>query len=149
MGYTTQFKGKLSFTQELSASQLAAVNEMCGEDCREHPEWEAQGLYYIDLKLTDDFLGLEWDGSEKTYDMDKLVNVVITQMRKRWPDFGLTGTLSAQGEDNGDVWALVIGSDGMATRQKLVVTGEKITCPHCEKSFVLPAAQESKEGREA
>ncbi len=137
MGYTTRFSGKLGFVNEPTASQLAALNAMFGEDCRKHPEWNAPGLYYIDLALTDDFSGLEWNGAEKTYDLDKMVNVVITQMRKKWPGFGLTGSLLAQGEDIEDRWTLTIGPDGMAHKAELAVAGSIVTCPHCSHRFEL------------
>ena len=139
MGYSTNFNGELRFTNEPTASQLAALKAMCGEDCREHPEWNAKDLYYIDLELTDDFYGLQWNGAEKTYDLEKLVNVVLVEMRKKWPDFGLTGTLAAQGDDVDDRWALAIGEDGMAQKMKLAVTGKIVTCPHCEGRFELEA----------
>lgn len=137
MGYSTEFKGTLRFVNEPTASQLAALKAMCGEDCRDHPEWGANGLYCIDLELEDDFSGLHWDGTEKTYQMEKLVNVVITEMRKKWPDFALEGTLAAQGEDVEDRWALAIGPDGMAEKKPLAVTGQIVTCPHCDGRFVL------------
>lgn len=139
MGYSTNFKGELHFTREATASQLAALKAMCGEDCRDHPEWGTKDLYYLDLELNDDFTGIRWDGSEKTYDLDKLVNVVLTEMRKKWPDFGLTGTLSAQGEDVEDRWALTIGEDGMAHKLPLAPTGTIVTCPHCHGRFELEA----------
>lgn len=139
MGYSTNFDGELRFTNELAASQLATLKAMCGEDCREHPEWDAKGLYYIDLELTDDFSGVRWNGAEKTYDLEKLVNVVLVEMRKKWPAFGLVGTLSAQGEDVEDRWALTIGEDGIAYKMKLAVTGKIITCPHCDGRFELEA----------
>lgn len=137
MGYTTKFEGELRFTSELTAKQLAALNEMLGEDCRDHPEWEAQDLYYIDLELTPDFGGVRWNGTEKTYGLEKLVNVVIKQMRKKWPDFGLTGSLLAQGEQFDDRWALSIGADGMAHKSKIAIVGQVVTCPHCERKFEL------------
>jgi hypothetical protein len=140
MGYSTEFKGSLRFTTELAASQLAAVKAMLGEDCRDHPEWNASDLYYIDLELLDDFSGLKWNGAEKTYDLDKLVNVVIRVMREKWPDFGLSGTLAAQGERVEDRWALTIGEDGFAHRHEIAVTGQKVTCPHCDESFILEDA---------
>jgi hypothetical protein len=140
MGYTTKFNGELRFTKELSASQLATLDAMLGEDCRDHPEWGANDLYYIDLELTKDFGGLKWNGTEKTYGLEKLVNVVIAQMRKKWPDFGLTGTLMAQGEDFDDVWALNIGADGLAHKEKLTIAGQVVTCPKCEAKFRLDAA---------
>lgn len=137
MGYTTKFQGDLKFTTELTAKQLAKLNAMCGEDCREHPEWGVNDLYYIDLELTEDFSGLRWNGAEKTYNLDRLVNVVLSEMRKKWPDFGLIGTLSAQGEDVEDRWALKIGEDGLAHKIKPAVTGKIVTCPHCEERFEL------------
>lgn len=139
MGYSTNFIGELRFTSEPTASQLAALKAMCGEDCREHPEWNAPGLYYIDLELTDDFSGLRWNEAEKTYDLDKLVNVVLGEMRKKWPDFGLAGTLAAQGEDVEDRWALTIGEDGLAHKLPLAPTGKIVKCPHCGGRFELEA----------
>jgi hypothetical protein len=142
MGYNTNFKGELRFTKELTASQLAALSSMLGEDCRDHPEWGAgKNLYYIDLELTKDFGGLKWNGAEKTYELEKLVNVVITQMRKQWPDFGLTGSMAAQGEEISDRWALVIGEDGFAHKQPIAMTGEIVECPHCGEKFALEDAK--------
>lgn len=139
MGYNTRFDGELRFVTEPTATQLAKLKSMFGEDCRDHPEWETDGLYYIDLELTDDFCGLRWNGAEKTYDLDQLVNVVIAQMRMKWPDFGLIGSLTAQGEDVQDRWMLTIGDDGLAHKTKLGITGKIVTCPHCDKHFELAA----------
>jgi hypothetical protein len=139
MGYTTEFRGELRFSKELTASQLAAVKAMCGEDCRDHPEWGAPGLFYIDLELTDDFTAIKWNGAEKTYNLDKLVNVVLAEMRKKWPDFGLLGTLAAQGEDAEDRWELTILEDGQAHKMQIATTGKIVACPHCDKRFALEA----------
>lgn len=141
MGYSTNFTGELKFTAEATAPQLAALKAMMGEDCREHPEWNAPDLHYIDLELTDDFTGIKWNGAEKTYDLEKLVNVVIRVMREKWPQFGLTGSLGAQGEDAEDRWALQIGEDGLARKVKLAMTGKIVTCPHCDGRFALEEAQ--------
>ena len=137
MGCTTQFKGRLSFVTEPTVKQLAMLKSMFGEDCRNHPEWDAKGLYYIDLELTEDFSGIRWDGSEKTYDLDKLVNVVLAEMQKQWPEFGLTGALIAQGEEIEDRWSLTIGNDGKAHKIPLVVTGRIVTCPNCDERFEI------------
>ena len=136
MGYTTEFKGVLQFTTELKASQLAFLTSILKEDCREHPEWDAKGLSYIDLQLTADFSGIEWDGAEKSYDMDHIVNVVIRLMRDKWPAFGLKGKFIAQGEDIDDRWELTI-ENNWAVRHDIVISGQKVTCPHCEEMFVL------------
>ncbi len=138
MGYSTEFKGELKFTKEPTASQLAKLNSMFGEDCRDHPEWdESEGLCYIDLELTKDFSAIKWNGAEKTYDLDKLVNVVIIEMRKEWPEFSLTGELLAQGEDIEDRWQLCFDHDGFAHRRDVAIVGRKCRCPHCEEEFIL------------
>lgn len=143
MGYTTEFKGALRFTEELTASQLAEVSKFLGEDCRIHPEWEVGlsnvggDLYYIDLELTEDFSGLRWNGIEKTYSLDKLVNVVIVNMRKLYPSFGLEGFMTAQGDEAGDRWTLVIQEDGLAHHVDTPPAGEPLTCPRCEERFYM------------
>lgn len=138
MGYSTNFTGELRFTSEQTESQLAALETMFGEDLRDHLEWDAEpGLYCVDLELNDDFTGIKWNGAEKTHRLEKIVNVVLCEMRKKWPNFGLTGTMMAQGERIEDRWALTIGEDGLAHKVKLVVTGQVVTCPHCENQFIL------------
>lgn len=136
MGYTTTFKGELKFTKELTGSQLAKLKGFLGEDCRNHPEWDGGNMTYIDLELLDDFSGIQWDGSEKTYDLEKKVNLVIKQMQSEYPDFGLEGKLRAQGEDIEDAWWLVI-VNGVAVRKDIELTGRKIECPHCGEHFIL------------
>jgi hypothetical protein len=137
MGYTTKFEGRLDFTSEPTLQQIRALKAMFGEDCREHPEWNPPKYAgYIDLKLTDDMLGIEWDdATEKCSDMADLLNIVIDQTRKTWPEFGLTGSLLAQGEDFDDRYYVVIGEDGRAAKQKIVPTGLKVTCPDCGHTF--------------
>lgn len=139
MGYSTNFTGELKFTTELTARALARLKNMLGEDCRDHKDWNAPGLYHIDLEFLDDFSGLKWNGAEKTYALDQLVNVVIREMRKAFPEFGLSGQLAAQGEEVEDRWALVIGPDGFAQRLKVAVTGQRVRCPNCDHKFILEA----------
>lgn len=55
-------------------------------------------LTYIDLELSKDYSGLKWDGSEKTYDLKDKINLIITEMKKSFPDFELEGHLLAQGD---------------------------------------------------
>lgn len=137
MGYSTDFKGSLSFATEPTAAQLARLNEIFGEDCREHPEWAAPGLYYIDLELSKDFGGIKWNDAEKTYYMPECVNLVTRLMRDQWPEFRLVGTLLAQGEEIDDRWRLVLDEAGNATKQVLQPSGKKVKCPHCEESFYV------------
>jgi len=140
MGYSTDFKGELKFKNELTAKQLAKIKSICGEDCRDHPEWNAGGLTHMDIELNDDFSGLRWNGSEKTDDLVEKVNYLVAEICKEWPDFRLAGELHAQGEDFDDRWVLKIDGDGFANRREIVIVGEKVQCPHCHAKFILEAA---------
>lgn len=139
MGYNTEFKGKLEFTCEMTAPMLAKLNSFFGEDPREHPEWGlGRDSGYIDLRLTKDFTGIEWnDETEKTYFLEKSVSLVINEMRKEWPQFGLKGALVAQGEDVDDRWQLVIGDDGLAKKVEVQIVGTKVRCPECDHKFYI------------
>jgi len=142
MGYSTNFDGVLKFKSVLTPEQIAKVRSFLGEDCREHPEWEgSRGLTYIDLKFlgrrnNEDFSGLEWNGSEKTYQLVEKVNLIITEMRKEYPDFGLEGSILAQGEDIDDRWILSI-ENGLAVEKMLGIVGKEIQCPNCGNHFTL------------
>jgi hypothetical protein len=117
MGYSTNFKGELKFTTQLDAEHIAKVKSFLGEDYREHPEWGNTDLTYIDLEFTENFSGLKWDGSEKTYQLADKINLLIDNIKKEYSDFGLTGTLYAQGEEASDKWCLVM-ENGVAVERK-------------------------------
>ena len=137
MGYSTNFSGTLKFKKELTASQIVKVKSFLGQDCRQHPEW-GSNLTFIDLQLTDDFSALEWDGSEKTYNLQDKVNLIIREMKKVYPDFELEGSLLAQGESIEDRWSLVIESN-TAFKRDIALTGKRIKCPCCGEYFLLEA----------
>lgn len=130
MGYTTTFEGELRFTEELRASQLAFLSTILGEDCRDHPEWNASGLTYIDFELTEDFSAIRWSGAEKSYDMTEKANLIIRLMRDKWPEFSLDGRMTAQGEDVSDRWVLCVEPGGLA-RSIVVPVESPSRCPHC------------------
>jgi hypothetical protein len=136
MGYSTEFLGELKFNTKLTIGQIADLSNFLGEDCREHPEWGRTDMTYIDLKFLSDFSGIKWDGSEKTYDLTEKVNLIIEEMQKLYPEFGLSGQIVAQGEDLTDRWVLAI-QDGKAVERKIQIKGKQVTCPHCEEEFLL------------
>lgn len=137
MGYSTDFDGCLKFTSVLTGGeQIAKIETFLGEDCRNHPEWCQTGLTYIDLELLKDFSGLQWDGSEKTYQLVEKVNLIITEMKKEYPDFGLEGKILAQGEDIDDRWILSI-ENGLAVEKEIVIVGKDVQCPNCGDHFML------------
>ena len=133
MAYSTEFKGTLKFNRNLSHTELARLKSILGEDCRDHPEWEIAydripcwdtstqyaDLSHMDLGLNEGFDGIEWNRSEKTYDLVDKVNLITSLMREVIPDFQLTGLLEAQGEELNDKWKLVVCEDGWAERQEV------------------------------
>jgi len=142
MGYNTRFSGTLKFATPVTVQMLAKLNTMLGEDANEiaNPGTHGRDFGYIDLVVSKDFTGLEWDtGTEKTYYLEKSVNIVIAEMRKEWPEFSLTGQLTAQGEDMEDRWALVM-EDGVAHKRKVAITGQRVKCPDCGHKFILEEA---------
>ena len=140
MGHSTDFSGVLKFCGDVTVQQLGHLNTILGKDCRDHPEWnpEMYGDYltYVDMKITKDYSGIEWDGSEKTYDLVEKINLMLDLMRKQWPSFNLTGKLIAQGEDIMDRWELRI-VDGNAIKHDLSISGSIVTCPYCHKEFIF------------
>lgn len=142
MGYSTSFEGVLKFGRELTASQLAYLTTLLDKDGRGLMSEEDLVTYrnnkefwvWTDLKITDDFSGVEWNGAEKTYNLEGAVNFITRKMREKYPDFKLTGEMTAQGEDFDDIWRLVM-EDGIAKRENVVLTGTKVECPACGYHF--------------
>lgn len=134
MGYDTQFDGILKFKNELTIPQLTKIRTFLGEDCREHPEWGKTNLTYIDLELSKDYSGLKWDGSEKTYDLKDKINLIITEMKKSFPDFELEGHLLAQGDSIEDRYYISI-ENGVAVESDILdkKTVEQVICRSCDK----------------
>ena len=140
MGYNTDFKGELKFKNELSREQLAYLNTILGEFTGDHKEWSSERLY-IQLDLTKDFSGIQWDGCEKTYDMDEAVRVVIKLMKQKYPDFELNGEFFAQGEEIADVWKLVVHKNEVK-KVDIPITGNIVTCPECDHEFIYEPKKE-------
>lgn len=120
MGYSTDFVGQLKFTCDMTPPMLERLCAVCGEDTRDHPEWRNVSksdwkFYHIDIDLNQDSTGIEWNGTEKSYSMEKQVQFVIDHMQEAYPDFGLIGAMEAQGEEVSDHWFLVADGD-RATR---------------------------------
>jgi len=139
MGYSTDFIGELYFKEPLNIQQRKEVEKFCGEDLRNHPEWEpTNGMTWMDLEVNDDWTGLRWDGSEKTYDLCEKINLIVREMRKKWPEFGFkSGRIEAQGEAMEDKWYMVPKEDGFVESKSFPQLKEKVECPHCGESFSI------------
>lgn len=137
MGYSTAFTGQLKFAQEPTRSELAALRQYLNKDVRELEPGIAHKFYYIDFELTDDFSGIQHSGAEKSNGMVECVNWLTEKMREQFPEFRLTGTLAAQGDESDDRWKLVMDKTGVASKVDDPPTGRRVVCPHCEKHFFL------------
>jgi hypothetical protein len=143
MGYQTEFRGELKFNRELTGSELAFLKSMFWIDDDKMDGYivpEAKP-HYVQLCLTDDFTGIKWDGSEKFYKAVEAVNFIIVNMKARYPDFALTGRMTAQGEDFEDRWELVVGEDGLAHQVDTPLAGRTIRCPHCDQKISVDEAE--------
>lgn len=144
MGYSINWEGSLRFVSELTNRELAHLSAYFGEDVRDHPDWGLDrwdDFTHLNLKLTPEFDGVEWDGSEKTNGMANMINFLIQEMQKIKPDFGLEGVMQGQGEEWGDK-RVIRFIDGKAVEQRLKAQGEEVTCPHCEETFIPNATWE-------
>lgn len=113
MGYNTEFQGGLKIKGSITPELLDKIDSFLGEDCRNHPEWGGNDLTWIDLERCEDTL--YWDGGEKTYDLPEKIQLIMDNMRKDFPDFGLEGKMVAQGEDFDDRWILKAEGDKVHT----------------------------------
>lgn len=135
MGYTTEFEGVLKFSDDISLKEYVAIEKLL-EDGR-----NGDAMYdgWIQLEISDDRSGIQWDGTEKFYHAEDAVNFIINKMRERWPNFSLHGEMIAQGENISDRWILRIGDDGCAHRVELVTSSKALECPYCAHQFYLDA----------
>jgi len=69
--------------------------------------------------------------------MVEAVNFITKEVRKYYPKFRFSGKLIAQGEEIDDRWELIIDKLGTAKEKKMKITGDRVTCPHCEEQFIL------------
>lgn len=138
MSYYLEYEGAFLFNMELKASDLSFINSFLKEDIRNHPEWGAESHFlldkdsaysllssgpnykfkYFNLKFTDNFDGLEWDGTENAYALESQINFIIEQMRKKYPNFGVTGEMHYHCDDFDEESYLVVGGDGYIALQE-------------------------------
>jgi len=111
MGYSTEFKGKISFDQEVSELFAEEINffcrkRHCTEDNHNKTSDYAPSLW-CDWEVAEDRKGLEWNGSEKSYDMDKWLPLLINKFLEP-AGIICNGFVEAQGENVGDHWAIEV-----------------------------------------
>lgn len=120
MGYNTEFAGKIEIENDLTENEVLYLKSICGEDVRDHDDWKqickehdlSYDLTYIDYELEKDKVTgkyyLEWNYSEKSYQMPEKLELIILLMKQKNPNFIVSGKMVAQGESVGDVWVLKV-----------------------------------------
>jgi hypothetical protein len=69
------------------------------------------------------------------HNYNMIIKTRFIPCQQKYPEFGLTGKLLAQGEDIEDRWQLYIENGEVKTRE-LAQSGKEIECPHCHQKFV-------------
>jgi hypothetical protein len=124
MGYNTTFNGVLKFSRLLTSEEEDYLEETIEwgwvdiTDC-DFPKTPGTNSIRMELMGTGDGMGLEWNGSEKTYDMVDMINYVIWRMRSKFPDLDFSGNILAQGEWIKDRYEIVVSPGKYAKVKKL------------------------------
>lgn len=115
MGYTTDFTGAVQVEPPLTEEQIAFLTafseERHGGNTQPHAGFPG---FWCDWVPTADGAGIEWNGTEKFYDSDEWMQLIIDRFiaptgRK------VNGTIEAQGEDPSDIWRLKV-TDNVVSR---------------------------------
>lgn len=101
MGYNTDFDGQFKITPKLSDDQVKELNKYCENS----GNTSARGWCDWYFRQGDDCTFMEWNGSEKSYDMDKWARKLVSE--KIPSDRSLTGVVLARGEEFRDMWHMV------------------------------------------
>lgn len=106
MGYNTNFEGVICINPPLDHGQVTRINEFCAErhggNVHPHPGFPGFWCCYV---VSEDGKGIGWDGTEKSYDMEDWLPILIEQFFAPW-GCTLYGELWAQGERRDDRWIL-------------------------------------------
>lgn len=156
MGYTTKFAGVLKFSRPMNGEQLRWLGglladydhewlgKLAEETGYQRPPFEGDDdfRHYVDLRITKDFSGLEWDtDTEKNSGMVTALQVIQHALLTKFPEnpVHLEGMMTAKGEAADDVWA-IHAVDGRIFRQNLKPPHETC-CPNCRYWFKTETAK--------
>ena len=122
MGYTTEFEGAMKLTPALTMEQTLEIDAFCearhGGNVDVHPGMPG---FWCDWMV--DVRGgaadrLTRNGTEKSYEMDAWLDLLIQQFFKPW-GVKVTGKMFAQGENPTDRWTMQVGDDQQVMVERL------------------------------
>jgi hypothetical protein len=109
VGYTTEFEGKFTLDEPLTAEQVALL-EKHNEERHDKPS------HYCQWAPSEDGKAISWDGGEKFYEYVEWLRVIITQFLKPWGR-KLNGVVRWRGEDFDDLGKITV-VDNVVTAQR-------------------------------
>lgn len=140
MGYNTDYTGVIGFSRELKGSEITHLEPYLHSqyDRREDPNNtdNVGDFNWIDLEFSGDFMGLEYNGSEKSRNMEGQLQFAINRLVEKAPDVMCNGEMLAQGEEHDDRYKIIV-TNNKVTVKKIVLKGKKVVCPNCNEEFIL------------
>lgn len=106
MGYNTDFEGEITVTPALTAAEYAVMRKLTTERHEDNSMYGGRGEapgYYCDWEFSVDGTRLYWNGGEKSYEMDKWLELLVRKL----PGHEFHGTVVARGEEFNDMWKMV------------------------------------------
>jgi len=132
-------EGKFYFSRDLLLQEFKYLKEMLGEDCRDHPEWlSAPEATHIDFQVSEDYTGIEHDGSEKTHHIMENLALIENRMQQIDPEFYLHGEMTISDPDYPREYYKVSKhkGDDEFHWDTGSIGGHWIECPNCEEEFL-------------
>jgi len=97
MGYSTRFTGRFDFDKPLPLGVIESMRKLQGVDTRDLSGAAYPGMF-CQWILTNDLMGVKWDGEEKFYQWEEWLNWLVRNFFL--PNaVNITGRVAFQGED--------------------------------------------------
>lgn len=106
MGYNTEFEGSIEITPALTVDEYVTMEKLTRTRHENNRMYGGSGEapgYYCDWRFAPDGGSLAWSGAEKSYEMDKWLELIV----KKLPGHEFHGTVLARGEEFHDQWKMV------------------------------------------
>jgi len=112
MGYTTDFKGSLSFSKNLTKAQVKTINDFC------HSRHDTPGYpgIWCDWEVCSN--SLQHNGGEKFYNYVEWLQYLIDNYFSKWGVL-LNGEMAWSGEDSEDRGVIIVENNDVEARDDM------------------------------